>query len=162
MRDSNTERFIIFRMDRTFRFLLNDRAFDWGATHITGLTPKKLAGVDPVITAVFQDIPGAVSRQIGDLDFVDLAAPGVERFTTRTQEYDVFVNTRPKHVAGAALTFWAIVLLAYPQAVQNATTYYTVTFKRGPKPNPEGSMVAGDCVYLKEGMYFNVTPTDKS
>ncbi len=162
LRDSGAERFIIFRTDRSFRFLLNDRSFDWGAPHITGLTLKKLAGVDPVSMAVVQEVLGALGRTIADLDFVDLAAPGVERFVTRTQEYDILVNTRPKHVVGATLTFWAVVMLAFPQAVQNATTYYTVTFKRGPRPNPEGSMVAGDGVYLKEGMLFNVTSTDKS
>ncbi len=162
LRDSGAERFIIFRTDRSFRFLLNDRSFDWGAPHITGLTLKKLAGVDPVSTAVVQEVPGALGRTIADLDFVDLAAPGVERFATRTQEYDILVNTRPKHVVGATVTFWAVVMLAFPQAAQNATTYHTVTFKRGPKPNPEGSMVAGDSVYLKEGMLFNVTSTDKS
>lgn len=162
LRDSGAERFIIFRTDRSFRFLLNDRSFDWGATHITGLTLKKLAGVDPVTMAVFQESPGAPSRNIGDLDFVDLAAPGVERFATRAQEYHILVNTRPKHVTNATLTFWAIILLAFPQAVQNTTTYYTVTYKRGPKPNPEGSMVNGDSVYLKDGMLFNVTSTDKS
>ncbi len=162
LRDSGAERFIIFRTDRSFRFLLNDRSFDWGATHITGLTLKKLAGVDPLTMAVFQESPGAPSRNIGDLDFIDLSAPGVERFATRTQEYQILVNTRPKQVVGATLMFWQIVLLAFPQAIQNVTTYYTVTYKRGPKPNPEGSMVAGDSVYLKDGMLFNVTSTDKS
>lgn len=162
LRDSGAERFIIFRTDRSFRFLLNERSYVWGAPHITGLTLKKLAGVDPVSMAVFQEVPGAAGRTIADLEFVDLAAPGVERFAIRTQEYEILVNTRPKHVVGATLTFWAVVMLAFPQAVQNATTYYTVTFKRGPKPNPEGSMVAGDSVYLKEGMLFNVTSTDKS
>jgi hypothetical protein len=142
--------------------LLNDRSFDWGASHITGLTLKKLAGGDAISVAVFLETPGSAGRNIGDLEFVDLAAPGVERFVTRTQEYQIFVNARPKQVVGATLTFWAIVLLAFPQAAQNATTYYTVTFKRGPKPNPEGSMVAGDSVYLKDGMLFNVTSTDKS
>ncbi len=162
LRDSGVERFIIFRTDRSFRFLLNDREFEWGATHITGLTLKKLAGADPATMAVFQDTPGGPSHNIGDLDFVDLATPGVERFSTRAQEYNILVNTRPKHVTDATLTFWALVLLAFPQAVQNATTYYTVTYKRGPKPNPEGSMVSGDSVYLKDGMLFNVTSTDKS
>lgn len=162
LRDSGTERFIVFRTDRSFRFLLNDRSFDWGAPHITGLTLKKLAGVDLATMDVWLDIPGAASRRISDQEFVDLAAPGVERFFTRVREYHIFVNTRPKQVVTPTLNFWEIVKLAFPQAESNATTYYTVTYKRGPKSNPEGSMVAGETVHLKDGMLFNVTPTDKS
>lgn len=162
LRDSGTERFIVFRTDRSFRFLLNDRSFDWGAPHITGLTLKKLAGVDLATMEVWLEIPGATGRRIGDEEFVDLTAPGVERFFTRVREYHIFVNTRPKQVAMPTLNFWEVVKLAFPQAEPNATTYYTVTYKRGPKSNPEGSMVAGETVHLKDGMLFNVTPTDKS
>jgi hypothetical protein len=162
LRDSGTERFIVFRTDRSFRFLLNDHFFDWGAPHITGLTLKKLAGVDLATTDVWLDVPGSAGRQIGDLEFVDMAAPGVERFFTRVREYHIFVNTRPKQVTTPKLDFWEVVKLAFPQAEPNPTTYYTVTYKRGPKHNPEGSMVAGETVHLKDGMLFNVTSTDKS
>jgi len=162
LRDSGVERFIIFRTDRSFRFLLNGRSFDWGALHITGLTLKKLAGVDLAIMAVWLEIPGSAGRPIGDQEFINLAEPGVERFLTRTREYRIFVNTRPKEVSTPTLGFWEVVKLAFPQAVPNTTTYYTITYKRGPKTNPEGSLVAGETVHIKDGMLFNVTPTDKS
>ena len=96
LRDSGVERFIIFRTDRSFRFLLNDRSFDWGAPHITGLTLKKLAGVDLVTMAVWLDVPGSVGRAIADQEFVNLAEPGVERLFTRMREYHILINTRPK------------------------------------------------------------------
>jgi hypothetical protein len=95
LRELGVERFIVFRTDRSFRFLLNDRSFDWGAPHITGLTLKKLASVEPTGNDVWLDVPGGVSRLIGDTEFVDLAAPGVERFYTRATVYKIFVNTRP-------------------------------------------------------------------
>ncbi|ACO32420.1 MULTISPECIES: multiubiquitin domain-containing protein [Acidobacterium] len=162
LRHSGAERFIIFRTDRSFRFLLNGRLFDWGASRITGLTLKKLAVVDPATTTVYLEIPGSAARPIGDQEFVNLAEPGVERFITRAREYRIFVNTRPKEVHTSTLNFWQVVKLAFPQAEPNATTYYTVTYKRGPKVNPEGSLVAGETVHIKDGMLFNVTPTDKS
>jgi Multiubiquitin len=162
LRDSGTERFIVFRTDRSFRFLLNDRSFDWGAPQITGLTLKKLAGVDLATMGVWLEIPGSAGRRIGDQEFVNLAEAGVEHFFTRVRDYHIFVNTRPKQVATPTLNFWEVVKLAFPQAEPNATTYHTVTYKRGPKSNPEGSMVAGETVHLKDGMLFNVTPTDKS
>jgi hypothetical protein len=162
LRDSGVERFIIFRTDRSFRFLLNGRSFDWGVPHITGLTLKKLAGVDLATMAVWLEVHGSAARPIGDQDFVNLAEPGVERFITRVREYRIFVNTRPKEISAPTLGFWEVVKLAFPQAVPNTTTYYTITYKRGPKTNPEGSLVAGETVLIKDGMLFNVTPTDKS
>jgi hypothetical protein len=162
VRDSGVERFIIFRTDRSFRFLLNDRSFDWGTPHITGLTLKKLSGVDLATMAVWLEIPGSVGRPIADQEFVNLAEPGVERFFTRVREYHIFINTRPKKVSTPTLDFWEVVKLAFPQSVPNTTTYYTVTYKRGPKTNPKGSLVAGEAVHLKDGMLFNVTATDKS
>ena len=162
LRNSGVERFIVFRTDRSFRFLLNDSSFDWGAAHITGLTLKKLADVDLAATAAWLDVPGAASRLIADQEFVNLAEPGVERFFTRPREYHILVNTRPKEVAKPTLSFWEVVNLAFPHAEPNPTTYYTVTYKRGPKVNPEGSLVAGETVHLKDGMLFNVTATDKS
>jgi len=162
LRDSGIEQFIVFRTDRSFRFLLNQGAFDWGAAHITGLTLKKLAGVGLEESDVWLEVSGAGERRIGDQEFVDLAAPGVERFHTRPRIYDIFVNTRPRQVRTSTLTFWQVVKLAYPDAVENSTTYYTVTYKHGPASNPDGSMVAGETVRIKDGMRFNVTPTDKS
>jgi Multiubiquitin len=162
LRHSGVERFIIFRTDRSFRFFLNGRAFDWGAPRITGLTLKKLAGVNLEENDVWLEFTGANERRIGDQDFVDLAAPGVERFHTRAKVYEVFVNTRPRQVRTSTLTFWQVVKLAYPEAVDNGTTYYTVTYKHGPASNPHGNMVAGEIVHVKDGMRFNVTPTDKS
>lgn len=162
LRDSGVERFIIFRTDRSFRFLLNDRSFNWGAPHITGLTLKKLAGVDPATMAVWLEVPGSASRAIADREFVNFAEPGVERFSTRARDYHIFVNTRSQEVSTPILGFWEVIKLALPQAVPSPTTYYTVTFKHGPKTNPEGSLVAGETVHIKEGMRFNVTGTDKS
>ena len=162
LRESGVERFIVFRTDRSFRFLLNDRSFEWGAPHITGLTLKKLASVDLTGNEVWLDVPGGVSRLIGDMEFANLAAPGVERFYTRSAVYKIIVNTRPKEVFTRKLTFWEVVKLAFPDASPSQTKIYTVTYKRGPSSNPEGGMVDGETVHLKDGMLFNVTPTDKS
>ncbi len=52
--------------------------------------------------------------------------------------------------------------LAFEDAVLNETTVYTVTYKRGLGNKPEGTLVEGDTVKVKEGMIFNVARTDKS
>lgn len=74
----------------------------------------------------------------------------------------IVVNGRPKEVVERELTFLAVVRLAFGNATINETTVYTVTFKRGHGNKPEGSLVDGETVRLKEGMLFFVTATDKS
>ena len=44
LRAKGVEKFLVFRSDRSFRFELDGRIFEWGATLISGMTLKKLAG----------------------------------------------------------------------------------------------------------------------
>ena len=46
LRSAGVERLLVFRNDRSFRLELDDRVIEWGATRISGLTLKTLAGVD--------------------------------------------------------------------------------------------------------------------
>lgn len=74
----------------------------------------------------------------------------------------IVVNGRAREVAAKELTFEEIVRLAFPDAVFNEVTVYTVTFKRGQGEKPEGTLVQGESVKVKEGMLINVARTDKS
>ena len=56
----------------------------------------------------------------------------------------------------------AVVHLAYENPPYGENTIFTVTYKRGDNHKPEGSLVAGDSVKVKEGVVFNVVATDKS
>jgi len=78
------------------------------------------------------------------------------------KKYEIVVNGRPKEIAKAELSYIEVVQLAFETATINDTTIYTVTYKRGHGDKPEGTMVVGDTVKIKNGMIFNVTPTDKS
>jgi len=82
LRKSGVERFLIFRNDRSFRFELDGRVFEWGGTLISGLTLKKLAQVDLTTYGVWLEVRGAEDEPIPDNKLVNLAAPGVERFFT--------------------------------------------------------------------------------
>ncbi len=75
----------------------------------------------------------------------------------------IVINGRPKVVTKTKLTFEEVVSLAFdgsPPTGENIV--FTVTYRRGPSPKPEGSMVPGDTVKVKDRMIFNVTATDKS
>ncbi len=83
LRASSVEKFLIFRSDASYRFVLDDREFEWGAKVITGLTLKKLAGVDTATYGVWLEARGGgEDRAISNTELVDLSKPGVERFFT--------------------------------------------------------------------------------
>jgi hypothetical protein len=152
----------VFRSDRSFRFFLDERAFDWGASYISGGTIKRLAGVPSETTDVWLDTAGGHDRMIDDKGMVDLASPGTERFVTRTIRITIKVNSRDREVDHRMLTYWELVQLAYPEAAPSDQIIYSIDYASGPRQNPNGSLVEGQSVTVKEGMKFYVTPTDKS
>ncbi len=162
LRTLGMERFIIFPTDRTFRLTIDQRQIQWGKPEINSNVLKRLAGVDPEVYAVWQDVQCGEDKQIEDNMFIDLSAPKAEKFYTKVKHITIIVNGRPKQINKTELSFIEIIRLAFPNAIINETTAYTVTFKRGHPSKPEGSLVDGESVCLKDGEVFNVTATDKS
>lgn len=78
------------------------------------------------------------------------------------KETTIIVNGREKTWNEKEISFAQVVTLAFGTYVENGSTEYTVTYKRGHGSKPEGSMVKGDRVKVKDKMIFNVTATDKS
>jgi len=74
----------------------------------------------------------------------------------------IIVNGRPKKVDAHELSFDQLVALAFEVPPSGPNILITITYRGGPKENPEGSLVAGQSVKLKDGMKFNVVATDKS
>jgi hypothetical protein len=74
----------------------------------------------------------------------------------------IIVNGREKTVTSKELTFAQVVALAFSPPPSGENIVFTVTYRKGPHPRPEGTMTEGQSVKIKEGMIFNVTATDKS
>lgn len=162
LRKAGVESFVVFRSDRSFRFELDGRVFEWGAGSISGFVLKTLARVDTATTAVCKVSAAGAAQQIEDDEVVDLTSAGVEQFKTVPLVITIIVNGRPTQVHKRELNFMEIVRIYDPNATINDRTAYTITYKRGPAANPEGSLVDGQSVKLKNGMVFNVTATDRS
>lgn len=162
LRGKGVERFIIFETDRVFKLMIDQRQIQWGAPTVSGKTLKLLAGVDTAFHDIWLRGLPQQDRVIEDDELVDVTVPGVEKFVITHKKFNIIVNGRPKEVNQSRLSFVEIIQLAFPDAVFNETIAYTVTFKRGPSNNPEGSLVEGASVNLKNGMVFNATATDKS
>jgi len=73
----------------------------------------------------------------------------------------IVVNAKSREVAGKEITFEQVVDLAN-LGPRGENIVFTVTYKRGHGDKPEGSMVEGDVIKVKDGMLFHVTRTDKS
>ena len=76
--------------------------------------------------------------------------------------FEIIVNAELHVVPRRRLTFEDVVRLAFEDTVFNDDIVYTVTYKRGPQQNREGSLVAGEAVFVNDGMIFNAKRTDKS
>lgn len=90
------------------------------------------------------------------------AGSGSDKGAGNNHTTQIIVNGRNREVSGKELSFVQVVRLAFDDAVFNDVTVYTVTYKRGSGPKPEGTLVEGETVKIKEGMVFNVKRTDKS
>ncbi len=80
----------------------------------------------------------------------------------RPRKFTIIVNGQQKIVTTKTVTFEEIVKLAFPNPPTGQNILFTVGCEDGPRENPSGSLLPGGKVKVKDGMIFNVTPTDKS
>jgi Multiubiquitin len=81
----------------------------------------------------------------------------------RDKDFWLIVNGRRKEVHKRRLTFAQVVALAFPDAPPSENIIYTVTYRNGGNErHPDGTLVAGESVKIKDGTIFDVTATDKS
>jgi len=80
----------------------------------------------------------------------------------RHSEYAIVINGELAVVPHQEVSYAEVVAIAYPTR-PDASTTYTVTYRRAKEPKHEGILVEGEFVEVKkEGTTFNVTPTGKS
>ena len=82
--------------------------------------------------------------------------------TTDDRKITIYVNTKPKNIDAEEISYDQVVELAFPKLPYGENTKTTVTYRRGPRGNVEGSLKADQSIKIREGMIFSVTATDKS
>ena len=87
---------------------------------------------------------------------------GNENAPGQNKEFNVLVNAREKIWTEKEITFDEVVILAFGAISPDPNVSYTITYKKGDNNKPEGIMVKGDEVKVKNGMRFNVTQTNRS
>ena len=78
------------------------------------------------------------------------------------KDVTIVVNGRQKVVTAKEMTFADIVALAFDNPATGPNVVFTITYRRGHGEKPEGTLVEGESVKIKDGMIFNVTETSKS
>jgi len=78
------------------------------------------------------------------------------------KEFIIIVNGRKKEVSTKILSFDQIVALAFNPVPTGSEVKFTITYRKGPHKNPEGTLTEGGTIKIKEGMIFDVTQTNKS
>lgn len=78
------------------------------------------------------------------------------------REITLIVNGRKRKVMRRKESFADIVALAFDPVPTGPNIMFTITYRNGPHRNPEGSLLEGQTVSVRDGMIFDVTPTDKS
>jgi len=147
---------------RVLELTINGKKYEWNQQYITGAEIRSLGNIphdDKIFLAVkkpWEDEP------IPDDKEVNLARPEIEHFYSKAKEVIIMVNGTPHKWTKEKISFKEVIVLAFGQYIDKPTMVYTVAYEDGPKQNPEGSMFAGQEVFVKYKMIFNATATDKS
>ena len=76
--------------------------------------------------------------------------------------YTIIVNGRKKEVSTKTLAFDQVIALAFNPVPVGPNIQFSVTYRKGPRKNPEGTLTEGQVVRIKDGMIFDVSETNKS
>jgi hypothetical protein len=80
----------------------------------------------------------------------------------KDKEFTIQVNARDKLWTEKTISFDQVVILAFGEISSDPNVSYSITYKKGDNNKPEGIMVKGDEVKVKDGMRFNATKTNRS
>lgn len=149
---------------KSLRLIINAKEHEWFEQYITGAEIRKLGNIPAEDEIYLQIREPWTDELITDETRVDLARPSIEHFFSKElqKEIVIIVNGREKKWEKKQITFREVIELAYGQYIDKATMVYTVAYEDGPRQNPEGSMVRGTVVFVKNKMIFHATATDKS
>jgi multiubiquitin len=146
-------------VEHIVRIHIDQERYD-SPTPTTGLALYALGNV-PANQELFREVQGnREDEEVPRTDAVVHLAEDEHLYSVR--EFDIIVNTRKKDVTKPKLSLDEVVRLAYDPVPTGPNILFTITYRHGPRQNPEGEMLEGQTVRLKNGMVFNVKHTDRS
>lgn len=147
---------------RVLELTINGKKYEWNQQYIIGAEIRRLGHIakdEEIFLAVkkpWEDEPISDDKQ------VNLARPEIEHLYSKVKEIIIVVNGTPHKWTKEKISFKEVIVFAFGKYIDKPTMVYTVAYEDGPKQNHEGSMFAGQEVFVKHKMIFNATATDKS
>jgi hypothetical protein len=147
-----------FRARRKVQFTIDGTSFSSWDDDQTAAALLRLAGFNPADEDLARVNEGGGLEKFSDEQIIAIGDDD-EFVTTRRAEFTIIVNTKPHTWSAQEITFEQVVELASPgQPYDPAGT--TVEYSRG--PGPDKSLRPGESVHVKDGMIFDVEPTNRS
>lgn len=154
--------FIALRSDRLYRFMLDGRQLAWGLPSISGAILEKLLGAQAEAVEIVLRGKDGSERFIGRDGEVRLDDTGTEHLVTRPRGFVIFINGKRRTTTKASLSFEELIALAFENPPTGEGVQFTIQYTRGPETSPAGTLLEGQSVKIKNGMEFDVTPTNRS
>lgn len=162
--DAGLVRFIVVESDRTYRLTIDGTRYDWPGRVVSGGLLRKLASVAPG-KSLYLELRDQPDQQLGDTELIDLATDGVEHFYSSVRPektVSIVVEGTPHEWPKKEISYAEVVTLEVPDYPQHPEITYSVSYKKGSGNKPEGILVPGALVKVKEGMVFYVSETGQS
>ena len=141
------------------RIHINRKPYE-SPTPTTGASLYALGKV-PAHCELFREVGGDREDEVVPNDNAKLHLKQDEHFYSQ-KDYRIVVNAQQKVVTTKELSFPELIALAFDSPPSGPNIMFTITYRKGPHANSQGTLVEGTSVKIKEGMVFNVTATDKS
>jgi len=78
------------------------------------------------------------------------------------KQVTIIVNARTETVLKDDISYDEVVALAFPNPPTGDNVSFIVMYRRGHGDKPQGTLVQGQKVKVREGMIFDVSPNNKS
>lgn len=150
-----------FYTKRSLKFIINGHTFNWNKPYITAEELRSFGKVDPELDLFNIQ---ALDQPLANRARIDLEQLKSVEFISKKREFNhtLIINGRSKTWKEDLISFDQVIVAAFGKIDQSMTRAYTVTYSRGVESKPEGIMVKGNEIRVKDKMIFNVTATDKS
>jgi len=139
-----------------------DRKTYKSVSPITGVALYELANV-PKGHGLFRDIEDDQDDMLIPRNETSSHLVHNEHFYTRREkDITLIINLEEKSWDKKRISYEEITLLAFGPPPPGIVITYTVEYENGPRSNPEGSLISGKSVKVRERMVFSVTETGRS
>jgi hypothetical protein len=144
---------------RTVRIHIDREPYETG-NPTTGAALYALAEIGPKFE-LFREAVGDLEDEYIARDKTGVRLTQDEHFYSQ-KDYRIIVNAREVFVESRHLSYEQVVRLAFDPVPAGPNVIFTVTYRKGPRQNPKGTLVPGEAVVVRSGMIFVVTQTNRS